>query len=232
MNALVRPDALVPGTNHLAVEIHQCSRISSDLSFDLTLTAPQSILVSTMTLLGAGEGQIPEGSIITHAALTVPRTEGESETSLIRLSEPTRLGDTFAVEQRTDESTTDSATFLVQSTVQAWCDGDDNHGWALLRPGEAGSGSKKWSDIELAVHFLPPQEVAQVAWLLATCTDADARDPATALNLAQRAVKYAGSDAESWAAMVLHFTEPSDGKRRCPPWERRRNCPMSLREHS
>ena len=62
-------------------------------------------------------------------------------------------------------------------------------------PSDAGE-----QDVQLTVHFLSPQDAAQVAWLLATCADSPTRDPATALELAERAVKYAGSDAESWAA--------------------------------
>ena len=90
------------------------------------------------------------------------------------------------MEQR---DTGSASEFNVQRTVQAWCDGEPNHGWALLQSGN--------EDVQLTVHFLTPQDVAQVAWLLATCADSH---PATALELAERAVKYADSDAISWAA--------------------------------
>ena len=43
------------------------------------LTAPQSILVSTETLFGTGEGQIPEGSIITQATVEVADEGDASE---------------------------------------------------------------------------------------------------------------------------------------------------------
>ena len=38
----ISPDALVAGTNTLAVEVHQSSRTSSDVSFDLMLEVRQT----------------------------------------------------------------------------------------------------------------------------------------------------------------------------------------------
>ncbi len=181
------------GTNHLAVEIHQCDPTSSDLSFDLMLTAPKTIVVSTEALFGPENDQISEGSIITQASLEVADEVKVSETSLIPLSEPESLGDNFTAEQR---DTRFASAFEVQHMLQTWSDGEPNHGWALLLYGDAGE-----QDLQLTVHFLSPQDAAQVAWLLATCADSPTRDPATALELAERAVKYADSDALSWAAL-------------------------------
>ena len=192
LSAPISPNFLVHGTNYLAVEIHQCDPTSSDLSFDLMLTAPQSILVSAETLFGTGEGQIPEGSIITQATVEVAGEGDVSEINLVRLSEPESLGDDFTPEQR---DTGSASEFNVQHTLQAWSDGEPNHGWALLQSDDAGK-----RNVQLTVHFLSPQDAAQVAWLLATGADSDTRDPATALELAERAVKYADSDALSWAA--------------------------------
>ena len=62
------------------------------------------------------------------------------------------------------------------------------------------------------MHFLTPQDAAQVAWLLATCADSNSRDPATALQLAERAVNYADSDALSWAAFGAALIAPDDLK--------------------
>ena len=50
------------------------------------------------------------------------------------------------------------AAFRVQSTVQAWCDGEANHGWALLRSSgtsESDAGRCK-TNVELVVHYVPP----------------------------------------------------------------------------
>ena len=38
----ISPDSLIDGTNVLAVEVHQSSRTSSDISFDLTLQATRT----------------------------------------------------------------------------------------------------------------------------------------------------------------------------------------------
>ena len=68
---------------------------------------------------------------------------------------------------------------------------------------QSGDAGKK--DVQLTAHFIPPRDVAQVAWFLATCADSHPREPTAALELAERAVKDADSDALSWAALGLRY---------------------------
>ena len=132
------------------------------------LTAPQSILVSTEALFGAGEDLIPEGSIITQATLEVANEADESEIRLIRLLEPESLGDDFTSEQGWRQSPpAGHIGFNVHPTLQAWSDGEPNHGWALLQSSDTTSEAGH-TNAQLTVHFIPPQDVAQVAWFLAT----------------------------------------------------------------
>ncbi len=57
--SIVRPDALVAGVNTLAVEVHQAAAESSDVSFDLELSAwrasPVAMTPSDPVLVGAGD---------------------------------------------------------------------------------------------------------------------------------------------------------------------------------
>ena len=121
--------------------------MTSDLSFDLMLSAPQSTAVSIETLFGGGDGQIPRGSMIARVTLQIGDEADRSDVSLMRLLEPASLGETWTLERHAAESAAGVTAFQVQSTVQAWCDGEANHGWALLRsqesPNDAGGESER-----------------------------------------------------------------------------------------
>ena len=58
----IDPDVLRDGRNVLAVEVHQASATSSDISFDLQLTAvvvpePSTLTLAALGLLGLGLGR-------------------------------------------------------------------------------------------------------------------------------------------------------------------------------
>ena len=200
---------LIPGANCLAVEVHQYNRSDSDLTLDLRLTVPPCVLLTLNGLFGNDVDQIPPGSKITHANMKVAASGAGSDAVLFRLLDASPSNGTGIAEQSVVPEGNTRVTHRVQSTVQAWCDGEVNHGWALLRSSDKANSARGEIDVELTVHFIPPRDVAQVAWLLATCADSHLRDPAAALKLAERAVKYAGEDAQSWTALgaALHRAE-------------------------
>gem|GEM_PF-891881 len=66
------PAPLVPGTNLLAVEVHQSSSTSSDVSFDFALDAVFSTAPAVCVAAPAQGSSLPEGVITLAAAVTGP----------------------------------------------------------------------------------------------------------------------------------------------------------------
>ncbi|MEM6472512.1 MAG: lamin tail domain-containing protein, partial [Planctomycetota bacterium] len=78
------PSLLVEGNNVIAVEIHQSSPTSSDISFDLRLTAsfgelPEIVLNDTATIAARSRDTNGEWSALSQADFLVPRTPATAE---------------------------------------------------------------------------------------------------------------------------------------------------------
>ena len=89
MEATVTPELLRAGTNVIAVEVHQASLDSSDVSFNLELsgTLPQTATPPSVTLLSPPDGSISSTSSLTFAS-SISGAAGLSQATLFVSSGP------------------------------------------------------------------------------------------------------------------------------------------------
>ena len=125
---VVDPGLLVEGTNYLAVEIHQVGLTSSDISFDLQLTAAGYGLLRFDKLFGDDAGKIPLGSLIQHAQLSLHPGIPASSLNLyqnLKPWPPDNRQESKAVEDARQNAALNwgNGKFDVTASVQAWADG-------------------------------------------------------------------------------------------------------------
>jgi Bacterial Ig domain/Calcineurin-like phosphoesterase len=160
--AAIDPSLLVAGTNVLAVELHQQSPTSTDISFDLELNATQAQAPApTVSLMSPANHGVSNTPDVTFSA-SVSATAGLVSATLFVGGAPRTV--VFSGPQIEDaQITADTPTFADGSGASINVDGQSPHAHGLMKfPTLVGAGSGQ----------VPPGAIITSAMLQLNCTNA------------------------------------------------------------
>ena len=156
---VVPPLSVQPGPNVLAVAVHQVNAMSSDLSFDLSLTYTgrrNKPILKFDNLVGDGHKCLPRGSIVGDAKLTLVSADDIPAFELRHIADSgisldISVSRVAATERRAHQ-------FDVTDSLQEWATGEPNEGWALVFTDDRYVEKCKRGDLQahLSVQFWSP----------------------------------------------------------------------------
>jgi hypothetical protein len=154
---------LVAGTNVIAVEIHQQSAASSDVSFDLELRATEAALPGpAVTLNSPANHAVSNGTTVTFTA-TASAPDGLASASLVVAGPPLTVTFSGPTQIEDAQITADTPTASNGTGLSVNVDGASPHAHGLMRfPTLVGTGSGQ----------VPPGAIITSASLQLNCTNA------------------------------------------------------------